>query len=94
MTEMTKREAALYYALAHARLDAAAYAFAEASSVFIELAAGEPVFDYLSTPGKHVDCPLENVGDVTWCTTHGVYILTAKTPVPKLAMDHLHFDRQ
>ena len=30
MTEMTMREAALYYALAHARLDAAAYAFAEA----------------------------------------------------------------
>ena len=36
----------------------------------------------------------QNPGDVTWCTTHGVYILTAKTPIPKLAMDHLHFDRQ
>ena len=94
MTDMSKREAALYYALAHARLDAAAYAFAEASSVFIELAAGESVLEYLSTPGKHVDCPLENVGDVTWCTVHGVYVLTAKTPVPRLVMDHLHFERQ
>ena len=94
MTEMTMREAALYYALAHARLDAAAYAFAEATSVFVELASGEQVSDYLSTPGKHVDCLLEKVGDVTWCATHGVYILTAKTPVPRMAIDQLYFERQ